>query len=64
MTQLEQIHASAAPFYPYGESLTCLDCGATFHRSLPACPACGSRTSWNPARWTGEKGNGDDHSRV
>ena len=52
MTQLEQIQVSSAPFYPYGESLVCLehDCGATFPLSLSACPACGSRASYNAAK--------------
>jgi len=52
MTTLDKIK----PFYylPYGEAKICLDCRAIYHRSLDACPACGSGASWNPARWTGE----------
>ena len=37
------------PFMPYGESLTCLDCRATYDGRYPACPVCTSRASINTA---------------
>ena len=34
---------SNLPFMPYGEAKICLDCRAIYHRSLDACPGCGSQ---------------------
>ena len=46
------------PFYylPYGEAKVCLDCRATCHCSLDACPSCGSRAWELVARVHGNVG--------